>query len=339
MFDRTEPVKAYVNQILECLNPTPERKVSETVHTYSSAEFGALLALRRGLDPELAYIAGLLHDNYAYKTGSYTCHAQNGAEMAREFLSGLGTFTDAELTTICSAIYRHATKGVVHGPYDEVMKDADVIQPYLFGKVYQKPLPEGNQRMKRMLAEFVIPGADGCELTLDTPSCSAYCGEQLAKLAGELADKAIRADRDNGDFKAMLKYFPEDDAYEKLCGDWNSLFVYHCVQSVGIQLPLRQSPLPERFTVADTWRLWGNLNGFTVFGPARAGDIALVNGAVGIVLASENGKLTVAAGNVDGVSARTIWDAAGASLVRIPDGYVYDGVKFDYQLPGAVVSR
>ncbi len=58
---------------------------------------------------------------------------------------------------------------------------------------------------------------------------------------------------------------------------------------------------------------------------------------IGIVLACAGDRLTAAEGNVDnrnesGVVSRTRGDRIGCYL-RIPDGYSYDGWKFDYQLP------
>ena len=47
---------------------------------------GVALAKKRGEDAALATMAGLLHDLYAYKSGSYDDHARLGAEYARKLL-------------------------------------------------------------------------------------------------------------------------------------------------------------------------------------------------------------------------------------------------------------
>ena len=86
-----------------------------------------MIAKKRGLDPELAAMAAMMHDLAAYKSGSYDDHAHRGAELARRILEELGQTSAEEIDLICSAIYHHDDKLVVDGPMDEVLKDADVI--------------------------------------------------------------------------------------------------------------------------------------------------------------------------------------------------------------------
>ena len=87
----------------------------------------ALLAKKRGEDPELATMAGLLHDLYAYRSGSYDDHAHLGADYARKLLEKLVITTPEETDIICAAIWHHDSKAEVDGPMDEILKDADVI--------------------------------------------------------------------------------------------------------------------------------------------------------------------------------------------------------------------
>lgn len=54
---------------------------------------------------------------------------QAGADMAGEALRGLD-FTDEEKSVVQSAIFHHAYKELVHDVYDEILKDADVLQPF-----------------------------------------------------------------------------------------------------------------------------------------------------------------------------------------------------------------
>ena len=86
-----------------------------------------MIAKKRGEDPELAAMAGLLHDLHAYKSGSYDDHAHLGAEYARKLLEKLEITTAEETEIICSAIWHHDNKAETDGPMDEVLKDADVI--------------------------------------------------------------------------------------------------------------------------------------------------------------------------------------------------------------------
>lgn len=96
-------------------------------HLYGVSLAATMIAKKRGLDPELAAMAAMMHDLAAYKSGSYEDHAHRGAELARGILGELGLTDEKETETICSAIYHHDDKLVVDGPMDEVLKDADVI--------------------------------------------------------------------------------------------------------------------------------------------------------------------------------------------------------------------
>ncbi len=102
-------------------------RISAVNHLYGVSLAATILAKRRGLDPELAAMAAMLHDLYAYKSGSYDDHAHKGAELARKILTDLELTDEAETDLICSAIYHHDDKYSVDGPMDELLKDADVI--------------------------------------------------------------------------------------------------------------------------------------------------------------------------------------------------------------------
>ena len=100
-------------------------KAMDHLHGVSFA--AVMIAKKRREDPELAAMAGLLHDLYAYKKGSYDDHAHLGAEYARTLLEKLALTTEEETEIICSAIWHHDNKAETDGPLDEVLKDADVI--------------------------------------------------------------------------------------------------------------------------------------------------------------------------------------------------------------------
>ena len=110
------------------LNKMPEEKrVSAAAHLYGVSLSATILAKKRGLDAELAAMAGMLHDLHAYKSGSYDDHAHLGAELAKEVLEKLALTSPAENEIIRSAIYHHDDKLETDSPMDEVIKDADVI--------------------------------------------------------------------------------------------------------------------------------------------------------------------------------------------------------------------
>lgn len=123
---RLKELRAYVDaELLKMENK--EKMISAVAHLYGVSLAAAMIAKKRGEDPELASMAAMLHDMHAYKTGSYEDHAHKGAELARAILRELGLTNQEETEVICSAIYHHDDKLVVDGPMDEVLKDADVI--------------------------------------------------------------------------------------------------------------------------------------------------------------------------------------------------------------------
>ena len=105
----------------------PDKRISAVNHLYGVSLAATMIAKKRGLDPELAAMAAMMHDLAAYKSGSYDDHAHKGAVLARDILAELGITDEKETDLICSAIYHHDDKLVVDDPMDEVLKDADVI--------------------------------------------------------------------------------------------------------------------------------------------------------------------------------------------------------------------
>ncbi|MBO5554256.1 MAG: HD domain-containing protein, partial [Solobacterium sp.] len=104
-----------------------DKRDSALLHLNGVSLAATLLAEKRGLDSELAAMAGLLHDMAAYRSGSYDDHAHRGAEYAGDVLHAMGETTEDEIDQICSMIYHHDDKQVIDSPLDEVLKDADVI--------------------------------------------------------------------------------------------------------------------------------------------------------------------------------------------------------------------
>ncbi len=59
---------------------------SSIAHLHGVSLAAVLIAKKRGEDPELAVIAGLLYDLYAYTKEAYDDHARKGADIARVLL-------------------------------------------------------------------------------------------------------------------------------------------------------------------------------------------------------------------------------------------------------------
>lgn len=123
---RLKELRKHVDKVLNKMDDE-DKRISAVVHLYGVSLAATMIAKKRGLDPEIASMAGMLHDLYAYKSGSYDDHAHKGAELARKILGKLESTDEAETEMICSAIYHHDDKLVTDSPMDEVLKDADVI--------------------------------------------------------------------------------------------------------------------------------------------------------------------------------------------------------------------
>ena len=123
---RLKDLRKYVNKELNKMEDA-DKRTSAIAHLYGVSLAATMIAKKRGLDPEIASMAAMLHDLHAYKSGSYDDHAHLGAELARKILKKLELTNEAETEQICSAIYHHDDKLTVDSPMDEVLKDADVI--------------------------------------------------------------------------------------------------------------------------------------------------------------------------------------------------------------------
>ena len=149
---RLKELREYVDNELNRIKDAGKR-TGAIAHLYGVSLAATMIARKRGLNPELASMAAMLHDLHAYKTGSYDDHAHKGADIARKVLDELKLTDVAETDMICSAIYHHDDKLVVDGPMDEVLKDADVIHHCM--NDLAKPVKEKEQaRFDKLCAEF-----------------------------------------------------------------------------------------------------------------------------------------------------------------------------------------
>ena len=124
---RIKDLQKRVHKILKDNMEDNSKRSAAIAHLHGVSLAAVMIAKKRGEDPELAAMAGLLHDLYAYRTGTYDDHAHKGADYAREMLKDLGITNEEETDIICSAIWHHDSKAEIDTPMDEVLKDADVI--------------------------------------------------------------------------------------------------------------------------------------------------------------------------------------------------------------------
>lgn len=124
------------------------------VHLYGVSATCALLARKRGLDAELCATAGMLHDISTYETNDDRDHARLSAGRAATILRHTGAYTEEEIAAICDAIAHHSDKAGVHGALAELLKDADVLQHYLYNPALLAPEWKGRARAERICAEL-----------------------------------------------------------------------------------------------------------------------------------------------------------------------------------------
>lgn len=149
---RLKELRKYVDTELNKMEDA-DKRTGAIAHLYGVSLAATMIAKKRGLDPEIASMAAMLHDLHAYKSGSYDDHAHKGADLAREILGELKLTEETETDIICSAIYHHDDKLVTDDPMDEILKDADVIDHCL--KDSSKPVKEKEQaRYDKLCEEF-----------------------------------------------------------------------------------------------------------------------------------------------------------------------------------------
>lgn len=149
---RLKEVRKYVNKQLAKMADQDDA-LKAAGHLYGVSMSAQLLAQKRGENAELAGIAGLMHDLYAYESGSYEDHAHKGAELARQILAKLDITTSGETDIIYSAIYHHDDKGSVDEPMDEILKDADAMH-HIYNDLSKEVKEKEAARYDRLRAEL-----------------------------------------------------------------------------------------------------------------------------------------------------------------------------------------
>ena len=151
--DRIEKVREVVSGMLNRVTD-PDFRNEGYVHMFGVAQACVLLAMIREENVELAACAGYLHDIATYMTGDSIEHARRGAEMAAGILQETGLFEGKEVEQICSAIRCHSDKKMTHGPLEEILKDADVMQHFLYDPGYISK--KEKERYKKLRKELGI---------------------------------------------------------------------------------------------------------------------------------------------------------------------------------------
>ena len=145
-------IKDLQKQVFKVLEDTDE-PMKAMAHLHGVSLAAVMIAKQRRQDPELAAIAGLLHDLWAYKSGSYDDHAHLGADYARKVLEKMVITTTDETEIICDAIWHHDDKASIDSPFAEVLKDADVIDHSLSDPTKEVKAQE-RERYLKLCEEF-----------------------------------------------------------------------------------------------------------------------------------------------------------------------------------------
>jgi uncharacterized protein len=112
------------------------------MHMFSSSQLAKLLAIHRGIDPELAGIAAALHDIGVVMTKKHKGHAEAAPPYVYDFLrrynreSGtrLSKVTEEEMEAVVKAVVQHSEKELnSNDPFIELLRDVDSIDAYLHG--------------------------------------------------------------------------------------------------------------------------------------------------------------------------------------------------------------
>ena len=124
----------------------------EKAHMASCARLGYLIALRRGINTDLASCACACHDYGRIITGKQSGHAEAGYEPVKEFLKRTELFNDEEIEIIATAVKNHSSKALIQGPVDEIVKDADVLDFHMYG--YELPRAEQRERLNMLIGKI-----------------------------------------------------------------------------------------------------------------------------------------------------------------------------------------
>ena len=142
------------NEIDKLIFDKPSNNIRMYIsHMYGVARFCTLIAMKRKLNIELATTCGMLHDIYYMTGGSSDEHAVKGSEQAKGILKSMNVYSGNEIKIVTSAILNHSDKKSIQEPYDELLKDADVMDHCLYNVDFEIAKRE-MVRYKNLVTEF-----------------------------------------------------------------------------------------------------------------------------------------------------------------------------------------
>ncbi|KQY94627.1 hypothetical protein ASD24_03505 [Paenibacillus sp. Root52] len=342
---RMDHIRTLVNEMIFNMN-SPVQRHQASVHLYGVSSYASILALKRGLEPEISAIAGLLHQFYYYKTRIAHYPGVNSAETVRPILRDLRIFSKEEQRSILRAIFYQDHLMQVHDPYDEIIKDSVIFHQYV-QHIDQSVSPSSALRLVNTLNELSISiNHIGIDEITATDSCihSNIIDKRqgLVNIAEELAGQVIVGISGDQRYRDICQYWPDQDIHKVLQGNWCAAFVYHCCMLAGIVLPIRYPSGKYRLAGVGAMLEWSQLpeTGFFHhdkeygFKPER-GDIVIYekllsddsHDHVGIVLELDDDTILVAEGNKDNENCSDIVRRSRShcilGYIRIDNEYLY----------------
>lgn len=158
-------------------------------------------------------------------------------------------FSDDEQTIIKSAIYHHANKDLIHDEYDELLKDSDILQRLPFDSTYGWAY---GQTLLCIMKELSLPTPNITVLPKEEIIINPFLQSLVGDIAENLARKRIIGEKSDADYMKIIRYFPEETAFDELKNAWCAAFVYHCCFEAGLALPIR---VPNDYTYNGTFHL------------------------------------------------------------------------------------
>lgn len=157
-YTRLDAARKLIDNIIKDINDEEDKR-GAYVHLYGVGLMASLLALKRGYSreiAEMAEIAGMLHDllTYVDRAEDTDDHAHRCAAYAKKMvLDGLDCFSEEEKIQIYNGIYNHSDKHEKGFWFDEIIKDADVVQHSL-----RNPMEDffySEERIQRVIRELI----------------------------------------------------------------------------------------------------------------------------------------------------------------------------------------
>jgi len=163
--NRIEKLMEYIDVILLNKNNDHDRRMAY-IHLYGVSQSCTMLAKKRGLNVELAVMAGLLHDLYTYKRKDEVRHLgkeaieeviknhrAEGPNYIREVLTELKITTDEETEILANCHSKGYTgKNEIIYQIEKCVNDANVLQGYFYNPTNPEIKP--NERLDELLSEF-----------------------------------------------------------------------------------------------------------------------------------------------------------------------------------------